>query len=78
MRWFERFRKKPTVKDRSYCCQCGGKQMRQTTLDEWDPHVFRPDTQRLITEYVSDYLHSDETTERVGMKSEKRKYRGNI
>lgn len=74
MKWFERFRKKPTVDDRSYCCQCGGKQMRQTTLDEWDPHVFRPDTQRLI----SDYTPTDEITERVGMKSGKRKYRGNI
>ena len=74
MKWFERFRKKPTVDDRSYCCQCGGKQMRQTTLDEWDPHVFRPDTQRLI----SDYIPTDEITERVGMKSNKRKYRGNI
>jgi hypothetical protein len=74
MKWFERFRKKPTVDDRSYCCQCGGKQMRQTTLDEWDPHVFRPDTQRLI----SDYTTTDEITERVGMKSSKRKYRGNI
>tara|TARA_R100000808_G_scaffold5335_1_gene16330 strand:+ start:6380 stop:6604 length:225 start_codon:yes stop_codon:yes gene_type:complete len=74
MKWFERFRKKPTVDDRSYCCQCGGKQMRQTTLDEWDPHVFRPDTQRLI----SDYIPTDEITERVGMKSDKRKYRGNI
>jgi len=74
MKWFERFRKKPTVDDRSYCCQCGGKQMRQTTLDEWDPHAFRPDTQRLI----SDYTPTDEITERVGMKSDKRKYRGNI
>ena len=74
MKWFERFRKKPTVDDRSYCCLCGGKQMRQTTLDEWDPHVFRPDTQRLI----SDYTPTDEITERVGMKSSKRKYRGNI
>ena len=74
MKWFERFRKKPTVDDRSYCCQCGGKQMRQTTLDEWDPHVFRSDTQRLIT----DYIPTDEITERVGMKSDKRKYRGNI
>tara|TARA_Y100000361_G_scaffold135584_1_gene135623 strand:+ start:111 stop:344 length:234 start_codon:yes stop_codon:yes gene_type:complete len=75
MKWFERFMKKPTVDDRGYYCQCcGGKKMRQTTLDEWDPHVFRPDTQRLI----SDYIPTDEVTERVGMKSEKRKYRGNI
>lgn len=74
MKWFERFRKKPTVDDRSYCCQCGGKQMRQTTLDEWDPQVFRPASQRLI----SDYIPTDEITERVGMKSDKRRYRGNI
>ena len=45
--------------------------MRQTTLDEWDPNVFLHDKQKRLTEWGM-------TTERVGMKSKKRKYRGNI
>lgn len=74
MKWFDRFRKKPEVSERGHYCQCGGRQTRQTTLDEWDPDMFRPETQRRITDYIS----PDEITERVGMKSDKRRYRGNI
>ena len=69
MKWFERFLKKKD--DTPKCCTCGNVEMRQTTLDEWDPNVFLHDKQRKLTEWGM-------TTERVGMKSEKRKYRGNI
>tara|TARA_R100000234_G_scaffold120124_1_gene105643 strand:+ start:629 stop:850 length:222 start_codon:yes stop_codon:yes gene_type:complete len=73
MKWLDKFRKKPEVSKRRYYCQCGGIETRQTTLDEWDPHMFRPEKQQVIWEYIP-----SETTERVGMKSDKRRYRGNI
>lgn len=74
MKWLDRFKKRAPVKDeRHYCQGCGGIKTRQTTLDEWDPNVFLPKGQKKITDYVK----PDYTTEKVGMKSEKRKYRGN-
>ena len=77
MKWFDRFRKKPEISERKQYCQCGGIQTRQTTLDEFDPNIFVPETQSKLTDFDPDMIPVN-TTERVGMKSDKRKYRGNI
>ena len=66
-RWFE---KDDDGTGGAKCCKCGGIIMRQTTLDEFGFEFLHPG-QRRLTEWGM-------TTERVGMGSEKRKYRGNI
>ena len=77
MKWFDRFRKKPEISERKQYCQCGGIKTRQPTLDEFDPNIFVPETQSKLTDFAPDMIPVN-TTERVGMKSDKRKYRGNI
>lgn len=74
MKWLDKFWKKPQD---DFYCQCGGKQTRQTTLDEWDPHIFRSKTQSKLSDFDPDMFPLN-VTERVGMKSDKRRYRGNI
>ena len=73
-KWLNRFKKKEQVKCEHHYCECGGVKTRQTTLDEFYPDIFLPKGQKKIT----DYTPPEEVTERVGMKSDKRKYRGNI
>ena len=76
MRWFDRFKKKADEPEctHHYCQDCGGVKTRQTTLLEFDPHMLTPKEQKRIT----DYIPPKYTTERVGMQSDKRKYRGNV
>tara|TARA_E500000318_G_C3490983_1_gene184333 strand:+ start:359 stop:592 length:234 start_codon:yes stop_codon:yes gene_type:complete len=49
-----------------YCCNCGGKIMRQTTLDEF--FDLTPESQKRLTDY--------EMTESVGFGNTPRRYRG--
>tara|TARA_R110002051_G_scaffold254781_1_gene313748 strand:+ start:4008 stop:4244 length:237 start_codon:yes stop_codon:yes gene_type:complete len=76
-KWLDKFWKKPATPEHKHYCQCGGVTTRQTTLDEWDPNIFMPETQTKLTDFDPDMIPMN-VTERVGMKSGKRKYRGNI
>jgi len=70
---FWKKRKAEEPKCEQHYCQCNGIKTRQATLLEFDPDMMLQKGQKKITDYIP-----VETTERVGMKSDKRKYRGNI
>ena len=62
------------IKQMHFCCNCGGKKMRQTTLDEFMD--LTPKSQKkLPIDFDKDI---EEVTERVGMGSNPRRYRGMI
>jgi len=62
-------------------CACGGIKSRQTTLEEFGFEFLHPN-QTKLTDFGFDFdpipIRKTDTTERIGMKSKKRKYRGNI
>ena len=68
---WDRIMRKKSLPPKQYvmCCICGGKKMRQTTLDEF-MDITPVSQKRLPITF--------EMTERVGMKSKARKYRGMI
>lgn len=70
-------KKEAQVKCEHHYCECGGVKTRQTTLDEFYPDIFLPETQKKLTDFDPGVIPTN-ITERVGMKSDKRKYRGNI
>ena len=58
-----------TPKQITYCCVCGGKKMRQTTLDKF-MDITGPLQQRLPIDF-----DKYEVTEKVGLDSNPRRYR---
>jgi hypothetical protein len=70
-------KKEAQVKCEHHYCGCGGVKTRQTTLDEFYPDIFLPKGQKKLTDFDPGVIPTN-ITERVGMKSDKRPYRGNI
>lgn len=71
-KFWKKVKETKTVESKvKYCCNCGGKVMRQTTLDEF--FDLTPESQKRLTDYeMTDY----EMTESVGFGNTPRRYRG--
>ena len=69
-KWFKK--KKEEVAPVQYCCECGGKMMRQTTLDEF-MDILSKEQKRLPIE-----LENAEVVETIGLGGKTRRRRGMI
>tara|TARA_X000001382_G_scaffold79842_1_gene56103 strand:- start:845 stop:1093 length:249 start_codon:yes stop_codon:yes gene_type:complete len=73
-KFWKKVQETPTVNSSvKYCCNCGGKVMRQTKLNEF--FDMTPTNQKRLYDFEKE---NREVTESIGFNNKRRKYRGNI